>query len=89
MKWYWKVLISMGALALLVVVLNIGLNYWIQFRLPEIINRKNDSVYQITYKNLKISLFDNSFVASDIIIMPKAATPIFPFQTNKLKKTPR
>ncbi len=48
MKWYWKLLIVLGSFIALVVVVNIGLNTWVKFQLPKIINRENDSAYFIT-----------------------------------------
>jgi hypothetical protein len=73
MKWYWKILIGLLSLLLLVVILNIGFNLWIKFQLPKMINRENDSAYEITYKNLEVSLWDSDIVANKIIIVPKNA----------------
>ena len=73
MKWYWKLLIGLGSLIALVVVLNIGLNVWIDSKLPKIINRENDSEYFITYKNLNVSLLSSNISADEIVIVPKAA----------------
>lgn len=58
---------------LLVVIVNIGLNLWIKSELPKIINKKNDSAYFITYKNLQISLLHSNIKATEIVIVPKAA----------------
>lgn len=73
MKWHWKVLIGLGSLVLLVVIFNIGLNLWIKFQLPKIINRENDSAYFITYKNLQVSLLHSNIKADEIVIVPKTA----------------
>lgn len=73
MKWYWKVLIGIGSFMLLVVILNVGLNVWINHQLPKIINRENDSEYFITYKNLNVSLLTSNIAANEIVIVPKAA----------------
>lgn len=73
MKWYSKLLIGLGSIVLLVVFLNIGLNWWIEVKLPKIINRKNDSAYFITYKKLKVSLWDSNIIADEIVIVPKGA----------------
>ncbi|MGG7037091.1 MAG: hypothetical protein ACI7YS_18150 [Flavobacterium sp.] len=74
MKWYWKTFIGLCSLILLIIVLNIGLNVWIKYQLPKIINRKNDSAYHITYKNLKVSLWDSHILAREIVIVPKTAS---------------
>lgn len=73
MKWYWKVLIGIGSLVLLVIIINVGLNIWINSQLPKIINRENDSAYFITYKNLNVSLLTSNISANEIVIVPKAA----------------
>jgi hypothetical protein len=73
MKWHWKVLIGLGTMLLLAVILNIGLNLWIKFQLPKIINRENDSDYYITYKNLDVSLWNDVITADEIVVIPKSA----------------
>jgi len=73
MKWYWKLLIGLGSLIVIVVLLNIGLNIWINTKLPKIINRENDSEYFITYKSLNVSLLTSNITANEIVIVPKAA----------------
>ncbi|MGC4041113.1 MAG: hypothetical protein QM710_10100 [Flavobacterium sp.] len=72
MKWHWKLLIGLGLLTVLAVILNVGLNIWIQHQLPKIINKKNDSAYFITYKKLRISLWHSNMNAEEIVIIPKA-----------------
>ncbi|MGV3698207.1 hypothetical protein [Flavobacterium sp.] len=73
MKWYWKLLIVLGSFIAIVVVVNIGLNAWVKFQLPKIINRENDSAYFITYKNLDISLLNSTISAKEIVIVPKSS----------------
>ena len=73
MKWHWKILIGICFAILLLVVINLGLNLWIKFQLPKIINRENESVYSISYKNVSVSLWKGNITANGIIIVPKAA----------------
>lgn len=73
MKWYQKVLIALGLFIVLAIIINISLNLWIQFHLPKIINKKNDSAYVITYKNLKVSFWNSSIIADEIVFVPKRA----------------
>ena len=73
MKWYWKVIIGLGSLILLVAIVNIALNLWIKLQLPKIINRENDSAYFITYKNIQVSILYSTIKAGEIVIVPKAA----------------
>lgn len=73
MNRYWKILIAISSLIILVIIVNVGINFWIKFQLPKIINRENDSAYFITYKNLDVSLLNSSIKADEIVIVPKAA----------------
>lgn len=73
MKWYWKLLIGLGTLIVLLVLLNIGLNIWVNTKLPKIINRENDSEYLITYKSLNVSLLTSNITANEIVVVPKSA----------------
>ena len=72
MRWYWKVLIGFCSLALLMVLFNIGLNLWIKYQLPKIINSDNNSAYVITFKSLKISFLDRTIFANEVILVPRA-----------------
>ena len=80
MKWCRKVFIGICSFLLLVIIFNIGINFWINFQLPKIINKENDSAYFITYKNVEISLVHSNINAEEIVIVPKAA---FKDSTNK------
>lgn len=71
---YIKVLIGIVSLLVLVVLANIGLNFWIEKKLPSIINENNDSPYLITYKDVNVSLFDSNIIAKDIVVIPKDTT---------------
>lgn len=75
MKWHWKVLVGLCSLVLLLVILNIGLNSWIKWHLPKVINRENDSAYFIAYKELTFSLWDSYIVANEVVIVPKKNVP--------------
>jgi hypothetical protein len=73
MKWYKKIIIGVLSLILLVFLLNIGVNLWIKYRLPDLINEKNNSDYAITYKKVEISLLNSSIHANEVVIVPKTA----------------
>ncbi len=66
-----KILITIGILLILVVVANIGVNFWIKEKLPELINEKNNSPYQITYKNIDVSILGGDALISEIVLVPK------------------
>lgn len=73
MKRYRIALIAILSILLLILIANFGLNYWISKKLPGIINDKNDSAYQIVYRDLDVSLFSRSISATDIVLIPKNA----------------
>ena len=49
----------------------IGINWWIDAKLPELISKKNDSPYHIQYKDLDVSLFTKTIHATGITVVPK------------------
>ncbi len=68
-----KILIGIAALLGILIIANIGLNIWIEKKLPSIINEENDSPYYITYKDIDVSLFSSSIVANGIVVVPKTS----------------
>ena len=72
MKWYWKTGIAILSVIAVVLILNIGLNFWVKYQLPKIINEQSKT-YTITYKNLVISLLDGNITATNVVVLPKAA----------------
>ena len=52
-------------------ILNIGTNLWLKLKLPEIINKKNDSDYIISYKDIDLSLWSSKIVIHEISLVPK------------------
>ena len=72
MKIFKKIVLVVGSLIVLILLLNFGLNFWLNRQLPKIINDKNKTPYHITYKNLKIDLLSKNITASDVTISPKS-----------------
>ena len=70
---YKKILIWITGFFVLALLATFSLNYWLNNHLPKIIFEKNETPYTITYKDLKISLWNASIKASKVIIVPKAA----------------
>ncbi len=68
-----KLIIWITSIVALIIILNLGLNYWLNNYLPQIILEKNQTVYTIGYKDLKISLWNANIKASKIAIVPKLA----------------
>ena len=73
MHLYKKILIWIAGFFVLVLLATFGLNYWLNNHLPRIIFEENQTPYNITYKDLKISLWNTSMKASRVVIVPKSA----------------
>ena len=73
MHLYKKILIWIAGFFILVLLTVVGLNYWVNNHLPRMIFEKNQTPYHIAYKDLKISLWNSSIVATQVIIVPKLA----------------
>lgn len=61
------------SILLILVLAGLGLDWWIEKRLPQIINRENDSPYQIKYKDIDVSLIGRSVTVTDISVVPKTS----------------
>ncbi len=72
MKPYKKWLIAAGILFLLLLLLSIGANAWIDKRLPGLINRENDSDYAITYKDIDVGILSGTISMNAIQVKPKS-----------------
>ncbi|RZK12886.1 MAG: hypothetical protein EOO46_01500 [Flavobacterium sp.] len=70
---YLKIIIGVIAILLLALVVNWGLNIWVNTKLPEIISDKNQTPYHITYDKLDVSLLSRDIKASGIVVVPKAS----------------
>lgn len=73
MSRFKKIILIVLGFVLLVIVLNIGLNSWIKYQLPRLINEKNKSAYHISYKSVEVSLLDATIHADSILLVPKKA----------------
>lgn len=71
MKVLKKIAVVLLSLALLILLLNLGLDYWISRQVPIIINEKKDSPYTITYSDLDVSLLHRTIFAQNVILRSK------------------
>ena len=71
-KRFKKIGLIIGGVVILLIVLTVGANWWIDTKLPQLISDKNETPYHIKYKELKISLLSQTIEASGITIIPKA-----------------
>jgi len=71
MSIYKKIAIGVISLFLFVILINIGLNYWIKKQLPIIINEKNKTAYNIHYEKIEVSLISRNINATTLLVSPK------------------
>jgi hypothetical protein len=71
MSIYKKIVISLISVILFVILINIGLNYWIKKQLPVIIHEKNKTAYNINYEKIEVSLFSRNIYATTLLVHPK------------------
>jgi hypothetical protein len=71
MSIYKKIAIGVISLFVFVILVNIGLNYWIKKQLPIIIHEKNKTAYNINYEKIEVSLWSRNIYAETILVHPK------------------
>ncbi|MES2545860.1 MAG: hypothetical protein V4548_13320 [Bacteroidota bacterium] len=73
MALFKKIIIGILSTLLFIFLVDFGLNFWIDKKLPKIISEQNDSRYSITYKNLEVSVWSGNIRATEIIVVPKSS----------------
>lgn len=71
MSIYKKIALGIISVFIFVILINIGLNYWIKKQLPIIIHEKNKTAYNINYEKIEVSLFSQNIYASTLLVHPK------------------
>lgn len=66
-----KIALIILSLLILLVIINVGLNFWLNKKLPIIISDKNPTSYTIAYSDLQIDLLSKKIKASKLTIAPK------------------
>ena len=66
-----KGLIILGILVGLILILNLGVNLWLKYQLPDYV--KNNSNYNISYKTLDVDIGTGNILATGISINTKNA----------------
>ncbi|HSD06846.1 hypothetical protein [Flavobacterium sp.] len=66
-----KIIIGIIAFLAVVLLLNFGLNFWLTYQLPKVIKENNNTLYNITYNQLKIDLLPANIYITDITVEPK------------------
>ena len=68
-----KIFLLLLGIVISLVLLNVGLTQWVESRLPELINNKNNTAYQITYKDIDLSIWNSKIIAHQVTISPKTS----------------
>lgn len=71
MSIYKKIAIGVISFLFFVILVNIGLNYWIKKQLPIIIHEKNKTAYNINYEKIEVSLWSRNIDAQTLLVHPK------------------
>ena len=71
MSVYKKIVICIISFLFFVILVNIGLNYWIKKQLPIIIHEKNKTAYNINYEKIEVSLWSRNIDAQTLLVHPK------------------
>lgn len=69
-----KIVIALLSVFILLLALNYGVSLWVTKKLPSIIQKEKDFPYNISYKDLDVSLINGSFTAHDVFLAPKDTT---------------
>lgn len=71
MSIYKKIAIAVVSLFVFVILINVGLNYWIKKQLPKLIHENNKTAYNINYEKIEVSLFSRNIYAQTLLVSPK------------------
>ncbi len=72
MKKYKKAILGVLILITVLLLISIGVNFWVKYHLPKMIDAQSKT-YSITYKNLDIAVFAGTAVATDVVLIPRAS----------------
>lgn len=66
-----KIIFGITALLVLLLFVNVGLNFWLTNQFPKVIKENNKTPYHITYEKLTIDLLPANIHISNITVLPK------------------
>jgi hypothetical protein len=66
-----KIIFGLAAFLIVLLFINVGLNFWLTNQLPKVIKENNETPYHITYEKLTIDLLSANIYISEITILPK------------------
>jgi hypothetical protein len=71
MEKHKKIIIGIGIFIGMLLIISIGVNFWVKHQLPKLINEQS-KVYAIAYKSINVEVFSGNVDISDATIVPKA-----------------
>lgn len=66
-----KILLTVFGIIIFLGILNLGINIWVKAKLPNLINNKNNTDYNIAYEDVDLSLWESKITAHKVVITPK------------------
>jgi hypothetical protein len=66
-----KIIFGIAALLVILLFVNVGLNFWLTNQFPKVIKENNKTPYHITYEKLTIDLLPANIHISNITVLPK------------------
>lgn len=81
-----KTIIGFISFLACLLLVNLGINLWIQKQLPKIIDQNNTTPYHITYEKIKVHLFSGTIYASNVVVRPKQKLKNSPHKTGIYSK---
>ncbi|NDP28676.1 MAG: hypothetical protein GZ087_14830 [Flavobacterium sp.] len=66
-----KIIVGIVCFLTLLLVVNFGLNFWLTNQLPKVIQKNNQSRYNITYDKLTVDLIPANIYISNVVVVPK------------------
>ncbi len=70
-RWIKILSITLASVIAMLFIFSLAITFFINKKLPEIIAEKNDTPFNLTYKDVNYSLFNSSLAINDINITPK------------------
>lgn len=68
-----KIFFVVFGIVIFLSLINLGINFWVESKLPQLINNENNTDYNISYKDVDLSIWNSRITAHDVSIIPKTS----------------